>query len=282
MSSRPATRAAWLATVVGVAAVRSREFAPAANGQSETTSRKQVIPLSSATVIVIVVAIIVVVALVSGLLLTMRRRRLRQRFGPEYDRLVAERGSKRAAEAELAQRERRARGLDTRPLTSVARERYASQWAAIQERFVDAPAEAVAASQALVTAVMAERGYPTENLGQVLADLSVDHRAAVDHYRAADEISSNSASGAASTEDLRIAMIHYRELFRDLLGDPDTDPADAGSGAAAASGRQAAGREPNPAVPPPADTADAQRPVTANDVSADRRANGSVDRMPGN
>ena len=183
------------------------------------------VPLSSTALIVTLIAIIVVGALVSGVLTAMRRRRLRRQFGPEYDRLVTERGSKRAAEAELARRERRARALDIRPLTGIARQRYANQWAAIQERFVDAPAEAVAAARALVTAVMAERGYPTDHHDQVLADLSVNHRAAVDQFRAADEMSGNPAPGAAVTEDLRLALIHYRELFRALLGDP-ADPAD--------------------------------------------------------
>jgi hypothetical protein len=234
-------------------------------------------PLSIATLIVIVVAVVVVIAVVSGLLVTRRRRRLQQHFGPEYDRLVAERGSNRAAEAEFRKRERRARSLDIRPLSDVARQRYANQWAAIQERFVDAPAEAVAASRALVTAVMAERGYPTEDYDQVLADLSVDHQAAVDHYRAADEISADSASGAASTEDLRLALLHYRELFRDMLG----GPADAGAAPAAGTGRQATRPEPARASPVPAQTPAETRPAaTGEGAGADRRANGSVDRMP--
>jgi hypothetical protein len=219
-----------------------------------------VVPLSSTALISTLIAIVVVGALLSGLLTAMRRRRLRRRFGPEYDRLVTKHGSKRAAEAELAQRERRARALDIRPLTGIARQRYAKQWAAIQERFVDAPAEAVAASRALVTAVMAERGYPTDDQDQVLADLSVDHQAAVEHFRAADEISGNPAPGAAVTEDLRLALIHYRELFRDLLGDQadQVDPA--------------AGGEVGPSHLPPSETADR--------AGADRRANGSVDQMP--
>src|SRR5689334_17208722 len=34
----------------------------------------------------------------------LRRRRLQQRFGPEYDRLIGERDSRRKAEAELTER----------------------------------------------------------------------------------------------------------------------------------------------------------------------------------
>src|SRR5215469_1218134 len=180
--------------------------------------------MSATAVVVIVVAVIVVAALLAGLMMAQRRRRLRRRFGPEYDRLVGQRDSRLRAEAELTQRERRVRRLDIRPLTDEARARYSAQWAGLQEQFVDRPADAVFASQVLVTAVMKERGYPTYDHNQVLADLSVDHSSAVEHYRAAEQISQSGAAGSASTEDLRQAMIHYRAVFRELLGEPSNAP----------------------------------------------------------
>jgi hypothetical protein len=170
------------------------------------------------TVIIIVIAIIVVAA-VAGILYDARRRRLRQRFGPEYDRMVEEKGSRTKAETELAGRERRVAGLDIRPLDPAARAQYAHDWTAVQEQFVDGPQEAVGAGQRLVRTVMKERGYPVEGDDQMLADLSVRHAAVLDHYRAAYIISQRAADGMASTEDLRQAMIHYRALFEDLLGD---------------------------------------------------------------
>jgi hypothetical protein len=170
--------------------------------------------------VIIIVAAIVVVAIVAGVGYDGRRHHLRRRFGPEYDILVQERGSRRKAEAELAGRERRVRGLDIRPLDPAARSRYARRWSAIQEHFVDAPPQAVADAQRLVMAVTSERGYPTEGDDQVLADLSVDHADALDHYRTAHGISQRAADSLASTEDLRQALIHYRALFRDLLGRP--------------------------------------------------------------
>jgi hypothetical protein len=176
--------------------------------------------MSTGIVLAIVVAAIVVAALVVGAMMVMRRRRLQQRFGPEYDRLVGERDSKHKAEAELAERERRVQGLDIQPLSESARAGYADQWTGIQEQFVDAPVDAVTASQALVVAVMSERGYPAEQHDQILADLSVEHASTLDRYRAAEQISASAAGGTASTEDLRLAMIHYRALFRDLLGEP--------------------------------------------------------------
>ena len=182
--------------------------------------------MSTGIIAGIVVAVIVIGAVMFGATV-LRRRRLRQRFGPEYDRLVGERDSRRTAEAELTGRERRVRDLDIQPLTDPARAGYAGQWASIQEQFVDAPADAVSGAQLLVAAVMTERGYPAEHDDQVLADLSVGHSRTLDRYRAAKETSRSAAAGTASTEDLRQAMVHYHALFADLLGEPvDNEPAD--------------------------------------------------------
>jgi hypothetical protein len=206
--------------------------------------------MSSGTIIVIIVAILVVVA-IAGVVYDTRRRRLRQRFGPEYDRLVEEKGSRTKAEAELANRQRRVADLDIRPLDPAARARYAENWAAVQEHFVDSPQDAVLAAQRLVMTVMKERGYPTEGGDQVLADLSVDHANVLDHYRAAYNISQRAADNAASTEDLRQAMIHYRALFQDLLGET-----------------QATETVPDE----PADDHDAEPAATGTDVPRQRRS----------
>jgi hypothetical protein len=131
--------------------------------------------MSIVTIVVIIVAVIVVAVLAIAVVTLRRRRQLQQRFGPEYDRLAGETGTKLKAEAELAGRQRRVQGLDIHPLTNSARAGYAGQWAGIQERFGDTPADAVAASGVLVIAVMGERGYPAGDQDQVLADLSVEH-----------------------------------------------------------------------------------------------------------
>lgn len=233
--------------------------------------------MSTVTIVTIVVAIVVAGALAVGIRAVMRRRRLQQRFGPEYDRLVGESDSKHKAETVLAERERRVRDLDIRPLTDSARESYADQWAGIQEQFVDTPADAVAASQLLVVAVMCERGYPAEHHDQVLADLSVQHAGTLDRYRAAEKISQSAASGTASTEDLRRAMIDYRALFRDLLG----EPADAPSGRAWTEPAQAI--EADNATPGNGDAqvAGIGHPVAVGDPAAGRMANGSMNQTEG-
>jgi hypothetical protein len=179
--------------------------------------------MATGAIVAIVIVVIVVAAALFMLTTANRRRRLRERFGPEYDRAVTERGSRREAEAELSEREKHVRELDIRPLSPSARNQYQSEWTAVQEQFVDAPQAAVTGAQTLVSAVMEARGYPTQPYDQTLADLSVEHASTLDHFRAAHDISKNAAAGTATTEDLRQAMIHYRALFAELLGEPARD-----------------------------------------------------------
>ncbi|HTX84606.1 MAG TPA: hypothetical protein VME44_20655 [Streptosporangiaceae bacterium] len=189
------------------------------------------------TTAVIIVAVIVVLVALAAVAETTRRRRLKQQFGPEYERAVAEQNGRLRAEAELTSRQRRVSKLEIRPLDEAARARYTADWMAIQEHFVDSPEAAVAEAYDLVTKVMTERGYPTEDDEQVLSDLSVEHAQTVGHFRAAQEISRSSADGQAATEDLRQAFIHYRALFSDLLGvatATPTAPATAGTTSAPA------------------------------------------------
>jgi hypothetical protein len=49
--------------------------------------------------------------------------------------------------------------------------------------------------------------------------VSVDHPDVVQNYRAAHGIYTRTTSGEASTEDLRQAVVAYRELFEELVTD---------------------------------------------------------------
>jgi hypothetical protein len=175
----------------------------------------------------ILVAVLAVLLVVAGVLLWRARRsqQLREGFGPEYDRTLAEHGDRRAAESELAERRERRDKLDVQELEPAARRRYAERWRATQRRFVDEPAQAVAEADGLVKAVMRDRGYPVEDdFQRRAADISVDHPVVVEHYRAAHAISTESERGEAVTEDLRQAMVHFRALFAELLGDDERRP----------------------------------------------------------
>lgn len=168
-----------------------------------------------------VAAVVMVILAIGYIVPRQRRQRLRRLFGPEYERTMNERDSRGEAERELRSREKRFATLDIKPLTSESRQTYAERWTKVQERFVDAPGAAVSEAAQLVTAAMAERGYPTEDYVQQLSDLSVVHGRTLHHYRQAREISGRAAGDGAATEDLRQAMVHYRALFKELLNDGD-------------------------------------------------------------
>ena len=173
--------------------------------------------------IVIAVAAILIIAVLAWLYVRKRRsttRDLQQRFGPEYDRALREHGSKRKAEAKLADREKRIEKLNIRDLDPVERERFSKQWESVQSRFVDSPKGAVSEADDLVSSLMKARGYPISDFDQRAADISVDHPRVVENYRSAHEIALRVGKNAATTEDLRTAMIHYRSLFDELVQAP--------------------------------------------------------------
>lgn len=167
-------------------------------------------------VVLILVVLAVLVAAVVGMML-YRRAALRRRFGPEYDRVAEEMGPS-AAERELRDRERRHADLDIRPIDPVSRERYRAAWTDLQTRFVDQPDQTVGAADALVTHLVAECGYPTADHQEQMAQLSVDHAETLEHYRIAHDICRRHQRGQATTDQLREALVHYRELVADLLG----------------------------------------------------------------
>lgn len=173
---------------------------------------------SSTTLIIVVIAVLILAAIIAFVASKRRSAALHQRFGTEYDRTVATAGSRERAEKELAEREARVRKLHIQPLAPGARDRYADEWRTVQAAFVDEPSEAVRSADRLVTNVMRDRGYPVDDAGQRVDDLTVEHADVVGNYRTARAISLLNDQGRATTEDLRNAMVSYRLLFGELLG----------------------------------------------------------------
>ena len=179
------------------------------------------------TWLIILIVLLVLAAAAIYALFEYRKRQtasLRGHFGPEYERAVSESGDQRGAERDLrARKEHRAR-LDIRPLDPSARQNYQASWTDTQTKFVDAPGQAIREADALIILVMRDRGYPVEDFEQRSADISVDHPVVVENYRAAHAVSVANERGEATTEDLRRAMVHYRQLFEELLEVPSEAP----------------------------------------------------------
>jgi hypothetical protein len=170
--------------------------------------------MSTGAIIGIIIAVIVVVAAIVVASAELRRARMRRQFGPEYDRLAQELGSKKKADAELAARQRRVEALNIHELSPDQQASYSGDWTVVQERFVDAPAEAVSAAGTLIWNVMRDRGYPADDRSASMEALTVYHARSLDGYRQTAELRTETAT----TEELREAMIRYRALFEDLTG----------------------------------------------------------------
>jgi hypothetical protein len=179
----------------------------------------------STTQIAIAIAVVVIVAVGISILLFARKRRtarLRTQFGgAEYTRAVKEGGSQRKAEAALDKRSDRVEALHIRALGAGDRARFVDSWTRVQARFVDGPGGAVTDADQLLGDVMSTRGYPMSNFEQRAADISVDYPLVLENYRSAHEIAIRQTHGQATTEELRQAMIHYRTLFDELVGEPE-------------------------------------------------------------
>jgi hypothetical protein len=170
-------------------------------------------------IIVARVVVIALVALAAWFFYKQKKQsaRLQQRFGPEYGRTVDELGGRTKAESELKAREKRVEDLTITPLAPAEAARFSQAWDALQARFVDNPKGVVLQADQLVRELMLKRGYPMGDFERRAADISVDHPAVVEHYRAAQTIAARDERGEADTEELRKAVVHYRVLFDDML-----------------------------------------------------------------
>jgi hypothetical protein len=183
-------------------------------------------------VLVVVVVVLVLALIAAGVMLFQRRRteRLQEHYGPEYERSLSEAGNRRAAEAQLTEREKRHRDLDIRDLRSDERDRFAASWADIQREFVDDPKRAVSDADALVLDIMRTRGYPVGDDGgdfeRRAEDISVEHPDVVQRYREAHSVRDATERGDVDTENQRAAVSSYRSLVTALLdtrGDGNRD-----------------------------------------------------------
>jgi hypothetical protein len=178
-------------------------------------------------IVIGVVAAIVLFALAAvGTLMASRagrRRRhheeLQERFGPEYERAVAQDGRK-GAEETLEQRLSTYDGADHPAIGPAERETHTTEWRQAQFHFVDSPERAVREAEHIVVSAMEERGYPTADASVRADALSVDDGALADAYRAAHRAYLLADRGDANVEQLLGAFLVYREMLEFLLDRP--------------------------------------------------------------
>jgi hypothetical protein len=170
-------------------------------------------------IIGVIVAIVIIVGLVIAAAVEYDRRRKRAAFGAEYEALVEQEGSRRAADKELGRRRRAYSNLDLRPLGSQERDRYAAEWQKVQESFVDDPAGALNEAEASVVRLARFRGYSGDDGESLLELLSIPHTDAVSGYREAVQVrqSTEADPQSMSTESMRQAFQKYATLFNDML-----------------------------------------------------------------
>jgi len=187
---------------------------------------------STVIVLVVVVVVLVLALIAAGVMLFQRRRteRLQEHYGPEYERSLSEAGNRRAAEAQLTEREKRHQDLDIRDLRSEERDRFAASWADIQREFVDDPKRAVRDADVLVLDIMRTRGYPVGDDGDDFErraeDISVEHPDVVQRYREAHAVRDATERGDVDTENQRSAVTSYRSLVSALLDSRGADRPD--------------------------------------------------------
>jgi CHAT domain-containing protein len=146
-----------------------------------------------------------------------RTRRLKEDFGPEYNRALEEVGNRKQAEDVLENRQERIESFRIRKLEPEEREQFLKKWTTIRADFVNDPGVEVEEADRLITEVMLARGYPMTQFDQRVENLSVNHPEVVSLYRQAHSVTVKNRQSNVNTEELRQAMLKYQMLFDELL-----------------------------------------------------------------
>jgi hypothetical protein len=196
---------------------------------------------------IIAVAVVVIVVLIVIAVAKRRKRqersdRLRERFGPEYDRTVERANSRSEGEDQLEARATRREKMRLRSLDPDERRSFVSRWEDLQASFVDGPASAVRGGDVLLDDVALARGYPDASADQRLDDLAMDHSDEVHEYRQANR------GGGGDEDGHRRALLAARGLFEAMIGPEHETHGERGPDAPFDSTRTMSGREPHDEV----------------------------------
>lgn len=135
--------------------------------------------------------------------------------------LVVWMAARRRKEHDLRDRTDRASHADSfqvRDLSKDQKERYAGEWERIETRFVERPTAAVMEADELMQEILRQKGYPVRAFDRLLEDIAVQQPELVDDFRASHEVIDSDKPSDLTTEQLRKAMLHYRNLYDRLVG----------------------------------------------------------------
>jgi hypothetical protein len=161
--------------------------------------------------VAIAVALVLVLAFAR---IRMRRSHLKERFGPEYGRTIADEGIG-AGESHLAKVENEHETLELQDLPPMTRDRYLDEWRQAELRFVSDPRDAVRAAERIVERVLHERGYPDGDGQHLVSLVSVEDPEVAERFRHGHALIESTE--AESTENLRKAMLDFRSVLEDVL-----------------------------------------------------------------
>src|SRR5215213_1458629 len=185
--------------------------------------------MSNTTLVVIVLLAVAVLAVLLVAFFVFRRRqgqreqqerqeRARQEYGPEYERLVEERGSEREAERELRERRERVEG-EVRPLSEESLRGYEERWQRVERTFVDDPNSSLDEADRVVEEILVERNFPTDSRQEATEGIGVMHPGVVEDFREAQRTyrgATASEGGADLEEEMRQAIQKYRSVYERL------------------------------------------------------------------
>ncbi len=141
---------------------------------------------------------------------------LRERFGPEYDRVVAIEG-RSEGELVLERRLARFRHVVAVPLSAADRRSFVHDWRTLGRVFADDAGRGVRAAEDLTVRVLRVRGFDGPD-GKARADaLSVHRPELAELYRGAHRVFGLAERDGASIAELESAQALYRSLGAGLL-----------------------------------------------------------------